>query len=458
MTGLDTGNRSFDAGWLERHRLEVAGLSWDDIVGVGYVVSEVKSLVGRLLHPDIVEAAGAELPRGVLLHGPPGTGKTLAARLIASSLGDMVPFFEVPADELTADRVRGSIEYLSTLGRRAVLYVDEIDAFARDRLDFRHDAETREVLYAMLSSLDGIRTLAGPLLLASTTAGPEALDGALIRSGRIGFRIAFDLPDQYERETLLMHFAQDRTFDGPVDLGRMARIAEPATPADLRQLLDDALGLALGEGRTRPRQEDLDKATRRRGTVRPEMGTPESRQRVAIHEAGHAIVAAALVGQTYVRSIRVSSTDGLTMTGEEHDSLLLATDQQVADELAIAYGGSLAERRWLHGAGMGALFDHARIADLLTNMANAGMIEGLPPFALTGFKRLTWPTLRSQFGRGVTAAARAARQRASRAIELNGDPILRLARVFDTTDDLGGAELQDFLEGLDLFDPELIDD
>ena len=86
---------SFSPEWLEGHRVALTPAKAQEVVGIGHVQREVASLVGRLRNPEVVRAAGADLPRGILFHGAPGTGKTLTARTLATQLGDGVPFYEL---------------------------------------------------------------------------------------------------------------------------------------------------------------------------------------------------------------------------------------------------------------------------------------------------------------------------------------------------------------------------
>ncbi|MHB8398042.1 MAG: AAA family ATPase [Candidatus Limnocylindrales bacterium] len=111
--------------WLEAHRIDVSTLAVDEIVGIGHVTAELRSIAGRLRHPEIVTAAGGELPRGLLLYGPPGTGKSTSARWLARAISADLPVYELAADELSATRIRALFRALS--GVRSLLYIDEID-------------------------------------------------------------------------------------------------------------------------------------------------------------------------------------------------------------------------------------------------------------------------------------------------------------------------------------------
>ena len=112
----------FTPDWLEGHRVDVSTLRRTDIVGIGHVLAEIDSLVARLRDPARAAAMGVEPPRGILLWGEPGLGKTLVARYVAASLGSgEVPFYEVSADELSPDRIRGAMRYLAERHPRSSL-------------------------------------------------------------------------------------------------------------------------------------------------------------------------------------------------------------------------------------------------------------------------------------------------------------------------------------------------
>src|SRR3954468_5642458 len=162
----------FRSAWLESHRVDVSTLRRTDIVGIGHVLSEIEALIARLRDPAAAKAMGVESPRGILLWGDPGLGKTLVARYLAASLGQDVPFYEVSADELTPDRIRGALLYLAANHERSIIYLDEIDTIGMGRDYLGHDAETRLRLTALLAGLDGLVSTAGPVVVASSNRPP----------------------------------------------------------------------------------------------------------------------------------------------------------------------------------------------------------------------------------------------------------------------------------------------
>jgi cell division protease FtsH len=165
-------SRAFTPEWLESHRVDVAALRRADVVGIGHALAEIDALSARLREPERAAAMGLTPPRGILLWGDPGLGKTLCARYLAASLGDAVPFYEVSADELTPDRIRGSLRHLAAAHPRSVLYVDEIDTIGMSRDYGGHDPETRMRLTSLLAALDGLTATDGPVVIASSNRPP----------------------------------------------------------------------------------------------------------------------------------------------------------------------------------------------------------------------------------------------------------------------------------------------
>lgn len=429
--------------WLEEHRVDTSRLGEEVLIGIGHVQREVRSLVGRLQHPEVVAAAGAELPRGILFHGPAGTGKTLTARRLAAQLGPGVPLFEVASDEVTPDRARGMLAYLSETYDRSVLYLDEIDGFALDRSNQLGSTKTRAVLVAFLAGLDGLTSTRGVVVVGSSNREPMFLDDALIRAGRLGFHIEFDVPDEEERLQLFAHFAAARATTGRLDLRRLSELSRGVTPADVRQFFDDALGLALADGRAEVDQPDLLEAVRRRGHIAPdvpELG--EERRRLAIHEAGHALVAALLLGPEEVYSVQIAPHGGHTSLGADRRS----NNSQGADELrkllVVGYAGGAAETAFLGSAATGASHDVNRITDVLVAMLDAGLDPAFPPLSPTALGSNLTGSLRLQMAEALRVAADTARAEATRLVRDVMPSVDRFARRLAEVEELTGEELQ----------------
>jgi ATP-dependent 26S proteasome regulatory subunit len=185
----------FTQNWLDAHRVEMAQFDRSQVVGIGHAMAEVDSLLARLRDPERVAILGAVPPRGILFFGSPGTGKTHLARYLASQLGDGVNLYEIPSDELSPDRLRRAIRSLAAAPQKSVVFIDEADSWAVNRAFGTHTPATRLLLTSALSTLSGLVPSDGPIVVVATNRHPVELDPALIRSGRLGTHIFFDMPN-----------------------------------------------------------------------------------------------------------------------------------------------------------------------------------------------------------------------------------------------------------------------
>jgi cell division protease FtsH len=423
--------------WLAAHRVDPAALVADEIVGIGHALAELRSLAGRLRHPDVVAAAGAALPRGILLHGRPGTGKTTAARWFSRLVGDDIPVYEVAADELTAARIRALFKALA--GRRTVLLLDEIDAIGERSSQL--DPGARAAQAALLRALDGLADLAGPVVVACTTSYPDGLEPALVRHGRLGMHVHVSFPTTAERRELFETLAARRGVDGPLDLGGLAGAAHGWTPAAIHQAFDDALGFALAEDRTVVTADDLGHAVRRDGRVESEQpefaGDPH---RLATHEAGHVAVAVALFGPAVVTNVEIRPRGGDAEFGGIGASATLP-DPALLDSIAILYGGIAAERLILGDPTANAR-DVSQATRVLLARLDSGLDQSVSPLAID---QLPQPSERTRQVRDAALAREAdhAMAVAETAVDANRVAIERFAAALEAAGTLRGAALAD---------------
>jgi cell division protease FtsH len=360
-----------------------------DVAGYEGAKREISEVVDFLKNPDRYAAAGAIAPRGVLMVGPPGTGKTLLARAVAGEAD--VPFFALTGSSFVemfvgvgAARVRD----LFTAARKAapaIIFIDEVDAIGQRRGGALVSNDEREqTLNQMLAEMDGFDPSSGVVVLAATNR-PETLDPALLRPGRFDRQVEIPLPNLRERTAILAVHARGKHLGPDVDLEVVGRSTPGFSGADLANLVNEAAIVAVRAGRDTISAADFSEARDRILLGRREATNalmPGEKHAVAIHESGHALVAALLPNADPVSKVTILPA-GLSLGATEQlpsDERHLYSESYLKDSLAVRLGGRAAELLVIGEASSGASSDLAGATDLATRMVREyGMSEKLGP-------------------------------------------------------------------------------
>jgi cell division protease FtsH len=365
-----------------------------DVAGYTTVKTEISEVVDYLRDPGRYHRAGARGPRGVLMAGPPGTGKTLLARAVAGEAH--VPFFSVSGSGfvemfvgLGAARVRDLFEQARTRGP-AIVFIDEIDALGarRDQGSMVGSDEREQTLNQLLAEMDGFEDSGGVVVLAATNR-PDALDPALRRPGRFDREVIVPLPDRAERSAILASHARGKNLGPDTDLDQVAAATSGFSGADLANLVNEAAVTAVRDDRTILVAADFDSARDRLllGTRQSSPLAPGELATVAIHEAGHALVATLSPYADPVSRVTVLGAGqalGLTEMVPADDRRLYG-ERYLADTLAVRLGGRAAERLICGEASTGAADDLASATALATQMVREfGLSEAIGPVSYSG--------------------------------------------------------------------------
>jgi cell division protease FtsH len=361
-----------------------------DVAGYEGAKAEINEVVDFLRNPDRYHRAGAVAPRGVLMVGPPGTGKTLLARAVAGEAA--VPFFSVTGSAFVetfvgvgAARVR---DLFAEARKRApaIIFVDEIDAIGQRRggAGVVANDEREQTLNQLLSEMDGFDMTQGIVVLGATNR-PEVLDPALLRPGRFDRQVVIPLPTLAERAAILRVHVRGKKLAPDVDLGVVARGTPGFSGADLANLANEAAIVAVRDSRETVTAADFDQARDRILLGRREGSNvllPEEKNAVAIHEAGHALVAVLSDHADPVAKVTIlpagqalGVTEQLPLV-ERH----LYGEDYLTDSLAVRLGGRAAELVELGQGSTGASNDLASATDLATRMVREfGLSPALGP-------------------------------------------------------------------------------
>ncbi|MCU1448248.1 MAG: ATP-dependent metalloprotease FtsH, partial [Acidimicrobiales bacterium] len=362
---------------------------FSDVAGYEGAKQEITEVVDFLKNPQRYSAAGAVGPRGVLMVGPPGTGKTLLARAVAGEAD--VPFFALTGSSFVemfvgvgAARVR-DLFIAARKAAPAIIFIDEIDAIGQRRGGALVSNDEREqTLNQLLNEMDGFDPAAGVVVLAATNR-PETLDPALLRPGRFDRQVEIPLPNVRERAAILGVHSSGKHLADDVDLDAVARATPGFSGADLANLLNEAAIVAVRDGRSVVAAADFSEARDRILLGRREATNallPEEKHAVAVHESGHALVAALSPHADPVAKVTILPAGQALGVTEQLpvDERHLYPESYLKDSLAVRLGGRAAELLVLGEASTGASNDLAGATELATRMVrDYGMSDRLGP-------------------------------------------------------------------------------
>lgn len=363
---------------------------FSDVAGCDEAKQEVQEVVDFLRDSSKYQRLGGHIPRGILLVGSPGTGKTLLAKAIAGEAG--VPFFTISGSDFVemfvgvgAARVRDMFE-TAKKNAPCIIFIDEIDAVGRQRgagLGGGND-EREQTLNQMLVEMDGFDTGTNVIVIAATNR-PDVLDPALLRPGRFDRQVVVPLPDIRGREQILRVHMRKVPIGQDVREDLIARGTPGFSGADLANLVNEAALYAARRNARLVEMIDFENAkdkimmgAERRGMVM----TEEERKNTAYHESGHAVVARMLPGTDPVHKVTIIPRGralGLTMQLPTEDRYSY-DDKYILNQIAILFGGRIAEEVFMHHATTGASNDFERATSLARDMVTRyGMSENLGP-------------------------------------------------------------------------------
>lgn len=360
---------------------------FEDIGGQEVAKQELKEALEFLIKSEQVDQMGIRPLKGILLTGPPGTGKTLLARA-AAGYSDAVylatsgsEFIEMYAG-VGAQRVRGLFQSAREMARkqkknRAVIFIDEIDVLGGKRGKNTSHLEYDQTLNQLLVEMDGLtREEDIQILLIAATNRPDLLDNALLRPGRFDRQVKVDLPDREGREAILKLHCINKPLASDVDIEEIAAGTFGFSGAHLESLANEAAILALRDKKPQICQGHLREAVDKviLGEKLGNQANPETLHRVAVHEAGHALMS---------EFLNPGSVDQVTVTSRgnalgyvRHNQLeeqQLYTKSYLDKQIMILLAGAVSEELYLGEKSTGAANDFQQALNLAEKIVSSGL-------------------------------------------------------------------------------------
>lgn len=329
-------------------------VDFDDIIGAQDAKFELKYFAEYLRSPKKFAAAGVKMPKGVLLYGPPGTGKTMLAKALAAQSG--VTFIYTEGNKFLKKYVGEGPEKVHDLFRSArkyaptIVFIDEIDAIAKERHGDERVAAGEETLTALLAEMDGfnVDSTKPVFVLAATNfdvapGSPRSLDQALVR--RFDRRIYVDLPtDEERKQFMLRKCAKNAMFDiGEQDIDNLAVRTVGMSLSDLDSIFEFALRQALRAELNKVKADILDEAFETYVNGEKKNWSEAEVERVARHEAGHAFLCWQSGETPSYLTIVARSDHGGYMQHDSTEKKTIYTKDELLSRIRVALGGRAAE-------------------------------------------------------------------------------------------------------------------
>ena len=465
-----------------------------DVVGATATKREAVDTLNIFLnHRQFRQQMGGSARRGILFEGPPGTGKTYLAKALAAEAG--VPFLFISGTQFesmfygqTNRKIRSYFKALRKAARKeggAIGFIEEFDAIGLARTGMgkgngREGSIVNELLVQMQSFdlptsgqkfantiIDALNrlmpdsmamprpklTMDNVLLIAATNRAAD-LDPALMRPGRFDRSVHFDLPPRTDRLEIAEYYLARKSHDSTVSAAFIADLTAGYTPVRIERLLDESLVLALRAGKSEMNFKDvIDAQMVTEVGLSHDVGYhPDEKRRVAIHESGHALLAALAGRDVKLASIlRRSGSLGLVAHGDV-DERYLRTPTEAHQLMVIAMGGRAAEIQEFGEASSGIASDLAvatTIASQLVGMLGASTsLLSLEAAEMMGANNLVAKVLHDEVAREkADQLMNAAADRAACTLLEHRRALLALADALCEQDELNGDQVHAIVAG-----------
>ncbi|MFT7131278.1 MAG: cell division protease FtsH [Gammaproteobacteria bacterium] len=376
-SSMGGGIGGFGKSKAKHHEAANIQTRYADVAGLDGAKADLQEIIDYLKNPEIFREIGARMPKGILMMGAPGCGKTLLARATAGEAG--VPFFSVSGSEFIemyvgvgASRVRDMFNDARKQAP-ALIFIDEIDSVGRVRgtgMGGGND-EREQTLNQILAEMDGFSPDEAVVVLAATNR-PDVLDPALLRPGRFDRKLTLELPSRKAREDIILVHTRKVPLAEDVDVSAVAAETVGFSGADIANLVNEA---ALRAAREKAKivtanhfSEARDKIVMG-GALGEILGAGE-KERVAFHEAGHALTAFYSPHSDPVNKVSIiprGRSLGMTEqlpTEDRHNY----TQHYLEERVCILLGGRAAEKIKFEEVSSGAADDLKQATRLARQM------------------------------------------------------------------------------------------
>ncbi len=374
---------------LRDEEKNLSGITFDDIGGQEVAKNELCEALEFIKNSEQMKSLGIRPLKGILLNGPPGTGKTMLAKAAAQYTNSV--FLSAGGSEFVemyvgvgAKRVRQLFSQAKQKAKKlnknsAVIFIDEIEILGGIRGQNQSHQEHDQTLNELLIQMDGITEDDNiKILVIGATNRSDMMDPALLRPGRFDRIVKVDLPDKKGREHILNIHTKNKPLDSEVSINLIAKETFGFSGAQLESMTNEAAILAMREGVEKITLGHFRSAIEKvmMGEKLNKFPNEEEKQRIAIHESGHALLSELKFPRS-VASVNVASRSNALgyVRQTPIDDVYLYTYDYLEGQIAVALAGALAEEALLSNRSTGGTSDFEHAGKLAKQIIFSGMSD-----------------------------------------------------------------------------------
>ena len=432
--------------------IEKIDVGFDKVAGIDSIKEDLEEVVEHFMNGEKVKEYGGKVLSGVILHGPPGTGKTLMAKAVAKESN--AHFIAASGSQFVelyvgmgAKRVR-SIFNEARKRKPCVIFIDEIDAVARKRTGNSGGSEEYDqTVNEFLAQMDGFKDNDGILVIGATNR-LEQLDDAILRPGRFDRKINVDTPTLKGREEILnLYISKNKKID-KVDVKKLAKVTPRFSGADLKNLVDQAIYLAIKEKSKLVRENHflVAKDKIELGGERDLDMTEEDKKITAYHEVGHMFLSYFYkVGKVEKVSI-VPRGQALGVTQISNEESVSYSKDQLMGQLAMLLGGRVAEQIFFNHQSTGASNDIMKATGLARKMVCDWGMSSFGPINISNNMDKFSEKTKYEADQEIMKILKESEDKANKVLNENKNLVKKLSQELFERETLTSVELEKIIE------------
>lgn len=391
-------------------------IPFQNIIGYEYQKKEILKILSWFKNSNELKAKGITIPKGLLLYGEPGNGKSLFMREIAKACD--CPTFILNGKDINVPAEIHRLFKEARDKKHSVVIIDELDLLI---------SKESRVVRILQECMDGVESNENDILIICATNDIYEIPEALKRHGRLDTWIYISYPTKDDGLLILKKFFNDFNVNLPDNLDEecLSSILSSTSPACTKSIVNDVVLRNGFENITTEMIFDSINRITRQDVVFEK----DTHYEVAVHEAGHVVMASMFKKFFNISRVSIYNESGVSMMEDEIEGFW-PYEKSLA-RIKISMGGLIAEKIICGEGSLGCSEDLQYARKLAYNLINisgySSCWETLP--AAGGRVRPETPKKKRHNERKIEKILKKCEKETINIIKENKEKIVKLANL-----------------------------